>query len=777
MKKTNGVQFHKKHPFLAMLLVALMLFCTIQILDAPTIYADPTTDETGKSDDAGTPGSAAGSGNAGAAGVADGSGAANGTGSSENGVTGNTGSGSGTESSTGTTEAKTPSDEKDVTAQLLNDEYGRIVFWEWDKVTPQNYRDTFLKELKESYETTGNPYAIQFDNMNYRASMLVYHDADMKPKGFISLYDDTEHLYRSPYRAMLGSRTAELEGGDEEKIKAFKTALNQSTWSSVSGMKITDSMSESTFYPKLDSEGTSYSSDVWDQDNFFTPGAPKGVLWMRAISTRKNGFMFGGDELTYVRDIQVQTALMPASARNNTADMFYNSIGKDLNGNSNLFIGFNQADHYYEDEYDLDQDHVGGIMLTDQSQQMVKSRFIDLTSMDDTDDIESYERTSMHLERANGNNISCFHLYPYGAEEDTDKWIIGETANELSITQKIKGGLLGEYETSPTVISQYLAVKNGYLFGIDAWYFSTQKTKKGNTLYRCGKEMFNQFADPTLNMVFTWYVGTPHVFASIRGEGGNEETGEGGVTTIKNGEILVLSEAKYLDVDGNEALSEGVVLPESSSIVIEEGGILSIEGNFINDGKIINKGGTIIVKDGGCISPFGVTKEATIECCKGEKTGRAADLIIMPGGKLVALTSKDTYQSNGAVPALDLKDGSTLINYGTFATSYTRVTVGSKIENRKDGVIFAGYNRDKNTVFYYKANITKDSMQGLEPIPPKSANTNVGIKGIIIAARYNTYVEKNMGTLVVEPTSTLNHKNGTADYADPYNIEIVTPEY
>lgn len=293
-----------------------------------------------------------------------------------------------------------------------------------------------------------------------------------------------------------------------------------------------------------------------------------------------------------------------------------------------------------------------------------------------------------------------------------------------------------------------------------------------------------------------FYVGTPYVFAAIKGE--EDASGKGSTLTIKKNQLKVVKEGNYSKPDGTSGKSDGVVLPEKSKIVIEEGGILSIEGNFLNNGTIINNGGTIIVKDGGCISPFGDTNEGKIKCVGG-------DIIVMPGGKMFCLVdgAGSGDKSTDSDPALDLlssdKGPSSLTNYGLVVLTRCEAAEGNTIENRKDGKLLTIYKRTDSSVLLNDAEVEGSgddiTITGLSKF---SAGYGVEYNGSIrgaVAGTTPTVINEQTATLVYnvpEVHVVIVEKTETTSKRTEYNIPgrdyskakdgsggftIITPEY
>ena len=642
-----------------------------------------------------------------------------------------------TGSSEAATEKSTADDVKDVTTNILKDEHGRIVFWEWKKVTTSNYMDLFKRG-----ET-------HFQDGTFYPSLLVMHDSNMNPTGFISTYADKEHIFYGPKELTEGAEFDRLGNGDQAKVDAIYKMLDEG--SGLKGWKVTEAFNKDTSsYIVLDSDSRLLNEhkELFSQDSFITSGSSMGVPYLSPVNRGVHALLMGEPLKDYGIEVpraSMQIALARGSAKGNSGDMSYTSIGKNPT----------VQDHFLVTPLEAGDNRI-----------VLKNKMEDLTTIiqggrgsQDSDDNRDWvpkdnESSSQHFmgEKVDySRDITFFGMYAYKGEKDTDKWII-----------------LSDDGYS------FLAVKNGYLLnlgvGILGNMFDGALTPKEAT----SKMVKNYLSatDPAFCHVFSWYIGEPHVFAAIKGVGGDPESGVGGTTTVGKGDALLLRDTSYIDANGNSVLSEGVVLPEGSSIVIEEGGVLSVQGNFINNGKIINKGGTIIIKDGGCISPYGITKEGTIQCCS-SASGLAGSVIIMPGGKLFSLVDDsklDVKEKNLAMarvmkggtrqeePALLMTGGSSLINYGLFVTNMTRLDNTGRIENRKNGSAFLGYNRDSTNVLLYKCNeYNKVSVEHIIRIRDQNRRDNSGILATEIYKNqdFNYTAEILKGTLYEESTSNL----------------------
>ena len=140
-----------------------------------------------------------------------------------------------------------------------------------------------------------------------------------------------------------------------------------------------------------------------------------------------------------------------------------------------------------------------------------------------------------------------------------------------------------------------------------------------------------------------------------------------------------VQKGQLLNLDGDIRIGDG------KTITVEEGAVLSINGNIFNNGHIYNKGGTILVQSNGCIQSY-------LPEDKNDYGGiglDGGDLVIRAGGRVMTgVTTYDDRWGNG----LKLQNGASIINQGTLITSgNVNVNSGSTLENRKSGTMLFGY--------------------------------------------------------------------------------------
>lgn len=145
-----------------------------------------------------------------------------------------------------------------------------------------------------------------------------------------------------------------------------------------------------------------------------------------------------------------------------------------------------------------------------------------------------------------------------------------------------------------------------------------------------------------------------------------------------------VQKGQMLNLDGDIRIGDG------KTITVEEGAVLSINGNIFNNGHIYNKGGTILVQSNGCIQSY-LPKDKNDYGGIGLDGG---DLVIRAGGRVMTgVTNYDDRWGNG----LKLQNGAAIVNQGTLITS-SNISVNEDcvVENRKDGAILVGYAMKEN---------------------------------------------------------------------------------
>jgi hypothetical protein len=164
-----------------------------------------------------------------------------------------------------------------------------------------------------------------------------------------------------------------------------------------------------------------------------------------------------------------------------------------------------------------------------------------------------------------------------------------------------------------------------------------------------------------------------------------------------------------------------------------------------------------------------MTDEGTIECGAAE-SGQSGDIIVMPGGRLYALVDdshiEDEPQINSQYfkganrrksPALLLTGGSSLINYGTFVTNYTKMDNSGKIENRKEALALVGYQRTDTGELLYNSKVTKTGVANIAAYTDSFHQIGGGIQPVYVTRNVDgrTSTTTSKGTVLTESTANL----------------------
>ena len=184
-------------------------------------------------------------------------------------------------------------------------------------------------------------------------------------------------------------------------------------------------------------------------------------------------------------------------------------------------------------------------------------------------------------------------------------------------------------------------------------------------------------------------------------------------------------------IDGSKS---NALLMKGKKIIVEEGGVLSIKGIFLNNGYIECNGGTIILQEGSLMAPYNSSpcpdinvSTDTIEKGNGLLNIKGGELFIMSNAKLAT----DSTHYNGIRVVADKNNRmGKIVNYGMIIAP-SIYTVNSMIYNRKSGVIYLGATYDnaialKNS---YIAFNDDNSIRAAFTTSTKTGNTFVIMSG------------------------------------------------
>lgn len=124
-------------------------------------------------------------------------------------------------------------------------------------------------------------------------------------------------------------------------------------------------------------------------------------------------------------------------------------------------------------------------------------------------------------------------------------------------------------------------------------------------------------------------------------------------------------------IDGKVIVNKGV------TITVEDGGVLTVDKDLLNNGQIIVKeGGVLIVNEGGCIMPYSETPDGSIT---------------IDGGSMIIMEDASVVMDKGE-GTLMVRNGATVINYGVLMISrLLELRNNSCLMNKETGhIIFGG---------------------------------------------------------------------------------------
>lgn len=132
-----------------------------------------------------------------------------------------------------------------------------------------------------------------------------------------------------------------------------------------------------------------------------------------------------------------------------------------------------------------------------------------------------------------------------------------------------------------------------------------------------------------------------------------------------------------------QRINNDVYQVDGTKLVIEDGAVLNVCGNFFYNGEIECRG-TLIVQDGGLMIPFSPTKAGGKIVLKDGGT-----LIVKPRGRIIAGLGKG--QLNSTEHGVVRIENGNIINYGLTAICRMEMWENSVIENHEGGRMFLGY--------------------------------------------------------------------------------------
>ncbi len=630
---------------------------------------------------------------------------------------------------------------------VLKEQDGVVIVWEWNRID-NNYS---VKDfLTESY---ANPTPVL---------IVPYDPVSEKTLGQpVSLYADSDHMkvYDSDYankptpefniwNRMVGLGLDGLSPKDSIGYQADKKIMSLMAYDKCSVLSANDMRNTIiNFYTKSWPDDTSMilksgnendvisSFDLQDS-KFYTGGTCRGCLWFTSTNSGAYRDNLGG----YTADI-ICTLSQAEAKEKMSAALKHESIFQPLKywdtdkaktvmpvdaENGSVIAGTVSNDKVVAD-YKVGGDFCN-LFLEDSGRRVsdkVYSTFLGVYTTENGPD--KGLQTRVHFGAQNSKGFLPVSIYGcnYGKRYSSGKETIGfDGFGASASTTGIPSG------------ATFLVYDNGLLYGDNTYagtftytvtgtvefIFEWDVTSETNTVtvsmdqaMNSQRNMANEKGGCFTNQ-YAMYYGKEYIFTAFKGET-NEISADGRPTTVIS-EIRTVGGTTYEDENGGVITTEGEMLCEGSTIEIPEGSILSVDGNFINNGKIVINGGTLIVKDGGTISQLGETNEGCIICGQGE-SGEAGQIIVMPGGKLLCTSYvsaesmmnvvhkiKDDVDIDKKVskitmqPGLIMNAGSSLVNYGEVYCSSITLDSRAVLEEKKGSILEVGNCNEEGFIFF-----------------------------------------------------------------------------
>lgn len=652
-------------------------------------------------------------------------------------------------------------------SSVIQEQNGIVLIWEWHRL---GSRTAISELMTEAYYNPTPLLIVPYDPVEDRIIG--------QP---VSLYADSDHVLANPnrrssypmitvanynrtlYEAMDYSIAGELPGKTNLASYYLLKGLNSASSNVVKTAEITDwEMSVGVVDDRSLVLRSDYDNDVINYDDlhsdvFYTGGNNRGCLWftdeMSSVSPSDYNFGGGPNLIGWLTLSEPECKTQPSAIIRQESIVQNISYRADLakrtemngeGGNDQLIyarIPLNEivdrgADRINPDFHTVFLRDSGEMTSIDNRYKtylgLVHGNYAVEGLISSTLYFESLSPTSSGFIPMMITGHDFGNHYSSGASASTDIVIAGVNA-------KASGGPSG---------ATLLAYDSGLMYGFNRFFGNYRYSVKssasvvGINVYS-DTEHYTKYYDPRSSLeaaytkakarggffttMYGAFYGKDYIFSAFKGET-DEASLDGRPTTVISG-IRTVGGTTYEDENGAVIETEGEILCEGSTIVIPEGAVLAVDGNFVNNGKIEINGGTLIVKDGGMISQIGNTCEGSIVCNQGD-SGESGQIIVMPGGKILCtayINLGNVLEYTGKVanaagnynsayttqPGLIMNAGSSLVNYGTVCCSSVVIDSKATIECRKGSEMMTGYCNKDEIFFFAKA---ENYMDGLESI-------------------------------------------------------------
>jgi hypothetical protein len=640
---------------------------------------------------------------------------------------------------------------------VLKEQDGVVIVWEWNRIDNNNSIKDFLTE---SYANPTPVLIVPYDPVSQKTlgqPVSLYADSDHM-KVFDSNYANQPTPEFCTWNRMRALEVSAWATNDPRRYDADKKIMSKMAYDKCSVLSANDMRNTIiNFYTKSWPDATSMilksdndndviSYDALQGSKFYTGGTCRGCLWFTSTGYGARGDNFGG----YSTDI-ICTLSQPEAKEKMSAALKHESIfqvleylDKDkvkapVDAEDGSYIAGNISNDKLVYDYKLGGDFCN-LFLEDTGRQVsnkVYSTFLGAYTTENGPDMGF--QTKLHFGAQNSKGFLPVAIYGanYAKRLDTGKEVIGWDGFGVSAsTSGIPSG------------ATFLVYDNGLLYGDNTYAGTFTYTVTGTVGFIWDWDVTSKTGTIAVSMdqamnnqrkmandkggcftnQYAMYYGKEYIFTAFKGET-NEISADGRPTTVIS-EIRTVGGTTYEDENGGVVTTEGEILCEGSTIEVPEGAVLSVDGNFVNNGKIVVNGGTLIVKDGGIISQLGDTNEGCIIVGQGD-SGEAGQVIVMPGGKILCTSFvSDTSLMNGVrkaeeaaaankgtsevtiQPGLVMNAGSSLVNYGEVYCSSMVIDSRAVIEGKKGSLLETGLCNSEGFIFYAHEKDILSKLQG-----------------------------------------------------------------
>lgn len=311
----------------------------------------------------------------------------------------------------------------------------------------------------------------------------------------------------------------------------------------------------------------------------------------------------------------------------------------------------------------------------------------------------------------------CIYV-KYGKRDSDNKGLDGSGAPVYMIKMSTRPDVNRDYILEPGGNEEESWLKiHGDEYGYE-WSFQSKNYKNAGEIWYVFYNKDNE-DDPNLGIehglrfltarsddddyaYYKWFIGTKLRYSAITQN-----------VTVGSGQVLSISASNYVSTEGKAESQHGVILTGGNTITVEKGGILSVSGDFINNGTIVNNGGTILVQKGGNIYPFlQGDNSATLGC--GTIKCNSGEIIIEEGGAIYAgmncALSEDKVKRQAD---FRLDNSATVVNYGLLCVGQVTMGKSAVIENRANGMIYSClYDKNWNSFIHQLKDNNSKLLQG-----------------------------------------------------------------